>query len=234
MATPAAVALQAGVAVPEALVLGLPETAEGGISPRAARSLADYAKRADAMLLGPGMVDEWAIERLMLRLLPEVRETAVVLDAGALAPLARAPHLLRAFGGRAVITPHAGEMASFLGVEKEEVERDPIETARRAANELGAVVVLKGAETTIAEPEGALWRYSEGRVGLATSGSGDVLAGLVAGLLARGALPLVAAAWGVYLHGGAGNALTRRVGPLGFLARELAAEVPPLMARLAK
>jgi len=141
--------------------------------------------------------------------------------------------LLHRLGGRAVITPHAGEMAAVMGMEKEEVEADPLAVARRAAEELGAAVALKGPDTVIAAPDGRAYRYSGGRVGLATSGSGDVLAGLIAGLLARGAEPVAAAACGVWLHGEAGNALARRVGPIGFLARELPAEVPRLLARMA-
>jgi hydroxyethylthiazole kinase-like uncharacterized protein yjeF len=131
-----------------------------------------------------------------------------------------------------VITPHAGEMATILGMDKGEVERDPLAIARRAADELGAVVALKGPETFIASPEGEAYCYSSGNVGLATSGSGDVLAGIVGGLLARGADPLRAAAWAVYLHGEAGNALAATMGRIGFLARELADEIPPILQRL--
>jgi NAD(P)H-hydrate repair Nnr-like enzyme with NAD(P)H-hydrate dehydratase domain len=91
------------------------------------------------------------------------------------------------------------------------------------------VIALKGATTYVAGPDGEAYRYERGAVGLATSGSGDVLAGLVAGLLARGADALRAAAWGVYLHGEAGNALAAARGRIGYLARELSAEVPWLM-----
>ena len=131
-----------------------------------------------------------------------------------------------------MLTPHAGEMAALLDVEKEAIENEPAEFARHAANRFGAVVVLKGAESWIATPEGATYRYAGGNVGLATSGSGDTLAGIVAGLAARGAPPLHAVVWAVYLHGSAGRALAKRVGPLGFLARELLAELPPLLRRL--
>lgn len=84
----------------------------------------------------------------------------------------------------------------------------------------------------IVTPQGEAWSFDGGNVGLATSGSGDTLAGIVAGLLARGATPLQAALWGVYLHGEAGNRLARLHGPLGFLARELLAQVPRIMADL--
>jgi NAD(P)H-hydrate repair Nnr-like enzyme with NAD(P)H-hydrate dehydratase domain len=94
-------------------------------------------------------------------------------------------------------------------------------------------VILKGAVTHIAAPSGETYRNSQaGNVGLATSGSGDALAGIIAGLAARGADPLQAAVWGVYLHGSAGDRLARRGGPLGYLPRELLAEVPALLAEL--
>jgi len=234
LATTEPVALHVGVALPEALVLGVAEGPGGGIAADGVATIGEYAERADCVLIGPGLVDERAIAALLAALLPRVSRGSVVLDAGALAPLARDPGVLRRLRGRAAITPHAGEMATILGIEKAEVERDPATAARAAADALGAVVALKGPVTHIASPDGAFLRYDRGRVGLATSGSGDTLAGLVAGLIARGATPLVATAWGVFLHGEAGNVLSRRIGRVGYLARELLDEVPAIMARLAK
>jgi ADP-dependent NAD(P)H-hydrate dehydratase len=164
--------------------------------------------------------------------LERIERPAVVLDAGALAALRRDPRALMRLKGRAVITPHAGEMAQLLDVGRDEVEADPLAAARRAVEAFGAVVALKGAETVICAPDGSALRYTRGGVGLGTSGSGDVLGGLIAGLLARGAEPMRAAAWGVFLHGEAGNALARRHGAVGFLARELAAEVPRIIRRV--
>ena len=234
LATVDSVALHVGVAVPEALVLGVAEDEDGGIGADGVDRIAKYAERADCVLIGPGLVGERAIARLLAGLLPRVGRGSVVLDAGALAPLGDDPSVLHDLGGRAVITPHAGEMAALIGVEKADVERDPARAARSAAESLGAVVALKGPITYIADPAGEMSRYDGGRVGLATSGSGDTLAGVVAGLLARGASPLEAAAWGVFLHGEAGNVLSRRIGRVGYLARELLDEIPRIMARLAK
>jgi NAD(P)H-hydrate repair Nnr-like enzyme with NAD(P)H-hydrate dehydratase domain len=106
--------------------------------------------------------------------------------------------------------------------------------ARRAALEFRCVVALKGRETFIASPDGRAYVNRAGTIGLATSGSGDVLAGLIAGLVARGAEPLRAAAWGVYTHALAGERLSSRYGPLGLLARELPAEIPGVMHELSK
>ena len=120
----------------------------------------------------------------------------------------------------------------MIGADRASILRSPQAYAQQGAERWRAVVALKGARTYIATADGPAYCFSDGSVGLATSGSGDTLAGLVAGLVARGARPLQAAAWAVYLHGTAGARLATRMGPLGFLARELLAEVPPLMADL--
>lgn len=123
-------------------------------------------------------------------------------------------------------------MAGLLQIDKQEILEDPVRCARQAAATYKAVVALKGAQTYIAAPDGEVYRNMQGNVGLATSGSGDALAGIVGGLAARGCSPLEAAVWGVFLHARAGDRLAKRIGTLGFLARELLAEVPPLMREL--
>ncbi|HET7233317.1 MAG TPA: NAD(P)H-hydrate dehydratase [Longimicrobium sp.] len=232
LATAHSIAVALGIAIPEARVFGMAETKQGAIDPATGDEIVRLASGTDAFVLGPGMLDEASATAITRAVLAGVDGPAVALDAGAFPYLAGNPDALLRLEGRVVITPHAGEMAMLLGMEKSVIERDPLSTARRAARDLGAVVALKGPETFIAGPDGGAYRYTSGGVGLATSGSGDVLAGIVGGLLARGADPLTAAAWAVYLHGEAGNALAAASGRIGFLARELAAEVPPLMERL--
>ncbi len=231
IATCRSIAPQLGLAVPEALVIGLPETEQGGIAGAAAEVLARRAARANAILVGPGMMEPEETEALVAGLLEAAGdETSFVLDAGALRGLGDHPERLHRHGGRAVITPHAGEMASLLGISREAVAADPLGIAKQAASRLRCVVALKGGVTHVVSPEGEAWLFQEGTVGLATSGSGDTLAGVIVGLLARGTPALLAAMWGVYLHGEAGNRLMRRHGGIGFLARELLAEIPAIMA----
>jgi ADP-dependent NAD(P)H-hydrate dehydratase len=234
LATVERVAPQLGVAVPEARAIGLPEGEDGAIAASSVARLLPLCDAADALLIGPGMAHPGETERLTTGILRELGERpALVLDAGALACARVEPELVRRRRDRTVLTPHAGEMARMLEVSRETVARDAPGLARRAADRLHAVVALKGAETWIAAPGGALHLHRAGCVGLATSGSGDALAGLVAGLLARGAPPLAATLWAVWLHGAAGRALSRRFGPVGFLARELLDEIPRLMNGLA-
>jgi ADP-dependent NAD(P)H-hydrate dehydratase len=227
IATGRSIALMVGVAVPEARVFGLPETSTGGIDPSAAEDLVERANQVQATLIGPGMTDEATVSALLDRLMPQLKQTTLVLDATALLGGVRN---LAAYAGQVILTPNVDEMAQIADMAEAAVQADPQGAVCRAAASLGAVVTLKDAETYIAAPDGPLYQYRSGNVGLATSGSGDILAGVIAGLAARGASPVQAAVWGVYLHGEAGNRLARRLGRLGFLARELLAEIPLVMA----
>lgn len=227
LATVASAAIALGVTFPEAAVLALPER-EGEIDDAAA--LADPIGRSDAVIVGPGMMDQAPAERLIRALAGlEAPDCAVVLDAAAVACAGSLTALLACWHGRLVLTPHVGEAASLLDREAEAIARDPADAARTAAARFGAVAVMKGEATVIADADGALLRYPGGGPGLGTGGSGDVLAGIIGGLLARGADPLVAAGWGVWLHGEAGRRLAREVGTVGFLAREILPILPGLM-----
>ncbi|MCO6419494.1 NAD(P)H-hydrate dehydratase [Siccirubricoccus sp. KC 17139] len=235
IATCRSTAPQLAVAVPEARVLRLEETPPGGISPAEAPRLAEAADRCDAVLIGPGMMDGEAAAALTAGVLEraEPARGGFVLDAMALHRLGACREVLRNHAGRIVLTPHAGEMAALLGIGRDTVLGDPLAAARQAAAALQAIVAMKGGCTFVVTPQGRAWLYDGGNVGLATSGSGDTLAGVIAGLLARGASPVEAAIWGVYLHGEAGVRLARKRGPVGFLARELLAEIPAIMAATA-
>ena len=109
---------------------------------------------------------------------------------------------------------------------------DPLRTALRLVDELGVVVALKGPTTYTCTPDGRAFADPAGNVGLGTSGSGDVVAGAIGGLAARGADPLQAAVFGIHVHAVAGDRLAERVGPLGYLARELSAEFPEILRDL--
>lgn len=234
IATCRSIAQAIAVIVPEARVIPLPETKAGAIAHSAAGKIIEHARSAQAVLFGPGVMGEDATVRLLKSILPEVSGVPLVLDAGALVCVERDEECLHPLKGEVILTPHAGEMSRMLGAEKEEVEREAMGTAQRTARLLRAVVALKGARTYISAPTGETYCNRTGNVGLATSGSGDTLSGIITGLTARGATPLQAAVWGVHLHGRAGDRLARRVGPLGFLARELLDEVPSLMAQLSR
>jgi ADP-dependent NAD(P)H-hydrate dehydratase len=227
IATTATAQAAMAIAVPEAKVSRVVEDATGNLL-RLHRNLVGELASSDAILVGPGLEAGNASMRLAGQV-SRLCRCALVFDAGALEGFLS----LAATQSQRVITPHFGEMARLLGLPLAEIESGAAEIALEVARKSGAVVVLKSARTFVADPGGECWVHLQGSVGLGTSGSGDVLAGLIAGLLARGASSTQAAAWAVRLHGKAGEQLSSRCGPVGFLAREIAPEVPRLMAELA-
>ena len=231
LAGPRSTASSLGVALPEARVFSLPETGDGFLDRKSAGRAVECAHGADAILVGPGMLNEDAIRSFMDEIIRRIADKPIVIDALALSAL-RGGRYRFTEDAQAVLTPNVGEMAKITGDTLSTIEADPRGVALTVARDLNAVVVLKGADTIIATPYGEVFRYTEGDIGLATSGSGDVLAGAIVGFLARGATLDQAAVWAVYLHGAAGNRLKRRIGPLGFLARELSDEIAPLMNAL--
>jgi hydroxyethylthiazole kinase-like uncharacterized protein yjeF len=211
------------------MVLGFSENSQGEIKQSNAQDIVALAQDADAVVVGPGMMDEDALRPFVTLLLATPTKARLVLDAAAFTCLSDPLLDSRQDMQGAIVTPHAGEMARFLGLDREAVERNPLEAARRVAASVGCIVVMKGAETFIVGKE--VWRSCFGSIALATSGSGDVLAGVLGGILARGANPTLAALWAVFLHGEAGKRLGLRHGNVGALARELPAEIPRLMSR---
>jgi ADP-dependent NAD(P)H-hydrate dehydratase len=229
VATVASVAPHLALAIPEARVIPLAETADGEIDPGCASCLIKEVGHADAVLLGPGMADEAGARALSLALLEMESDATFVFDAAALTGLRDELETLRACGRGFAITPHPSEMATFLGIHKDIVVADPESAGLQAAAAVGGTVAMKGPQTFICSPDGESWFCEGGGIGMATSGSGDVLAGLIAGLAARGATPLLAVQWGVFAHAEAGRRLGQRIGTVGFLARELAGEVPTIL-----
>jgi hydroxyethylthiazole kinase-like uncharacterized protein yjeF len=234
IATGASVAQLVALALPEARVIGLAETEQGGFTAEAVAKLDPLADKVNAILIGPGMQDEAATALLVRALLPRLdgSDTSVVLDACAMG-VVLGDEAFR-FGQPVIVTPHAGEMAHLTGASKEEIGAEPEHHAVQAARRWNAVVALKGARTLVVAPEGERWQHEGGNVGLAISGSGDALAGIIAGLAARGASLTQAACWGVALHARAGELLAERLGVLGYLAREIPAEIPALMESFAR
>lgn len=155
----------------------------------------------------------------------------LVLDAALLHSLQPLDENSRTAGKRPILLPHSGELASLLDCEEGEVEADPICSGLRAAQLYRSNVLVKGIVSHVVTPDEKVWTYKGGAPGLGVSGSGDTLAGIVGGLLARGADPLAALLWGVWLHGEAGASLAKKVGPIGFLARQIPDELPALLPR---
>jgi ADP-dependent NAD(P)H-hydrate dehydratase len=226
IATVDSIAVQIGVAMPEAMVVGLPEDDQGGFAPGAEEQLAKQAERVDAVVAGPGMARGdacQAIAKALVAASPQLALDAALLHALEPVRVGRST--------RPILLPHSGELASLLDCGEEEIERDPVGCGRRAAELYCSLVLVKGPTSHVVTPAGEVWTHEGFTPGLGVSGSGDVLAGIVGGLLARGAEPLSALLWAVWLHGEAGAALAKKAGPIGFLAREIPGEVPALLPR---
>ena len=219
------------VALPEMMVRGVSETDAGELTLEAADAVRELAPECEAVLIGPGLGDVEVARELTARVLPDL-DTMVVLDALALSAVTEDPSCLHHLKGRAALTPNLHELALTLGWEDAKVEDDPREAALRLAARTGACVSAGGPVAWTAHPDGRSWRGSVGGPGLGTSGSGDVKAGVVTGLVGRGVEPCQALVWGSHLHGSAGDRLTAELGPTGFLARELAVRIPQILAEL--
>jgi hydroxyethylthiazole kinase-like uncharacterized protein yjeF len=228
------------VAVPEAGVVALPATEDGSLGEAAVQAATELVEGADAVVIGPGMAGPDHARDLVSALLPAIGpDTTLVLDALGLTCGALDATTGRRLGGRVIVTPNRAEADRLLGDapdggDRREQDGEPsgdLRATRRLTELTGAVVALR---STVVSPEGAAWVDGSGNAGLGTSGSGDVLAGAIAGLAARGASPDQATVWGVHLHAEAGERLAVRVGALGFLARELLDELPGVLDQLSR
>ncbi len=227
--TAESVAVGLAIAMPEAGVTGLPETCSGAVRGEGVGVLADTVAFTDGLLVGPGLDDTEEICTALEELAGALGEqTTVVLDAYALGALGQLGRL-EALSGRLVLTPNPGEVKRLLDEDIGSSPEELTEAAGRIARLYGAVVTCQG---VVVDGEGNRWQTSTGHGGLATSGSGDVLAGCVTGLVARGAAVAQAACWGTHLHAVAGDRLAARIGPTGFLARELLDELPMVLTEL--
>ena len=230
VATAEGVAVPLAVALPVCGTLPLPQDEKGVITgEQVVTLLEDEIARADAVLVGPGLLGREQSVRLLTAIagaLPE--ELPVVLDAAAVTAL---PDLDRAsaeaLGGRLVLTPNVHELAGLLEVD--EVGEDEVPGAALGLSDRLDAVVGCGPWVAV---DGGLWKVSTGDTGLGTSGSGDVLAGALVGLVGRGASPLQATVWAKHVHAAAGDVLAARWGRVGYLADEIAPELPLVMRSL--
>jgi NAD(P)H-hydrate epimerase len=215
----------------EVMTLPVDDTPGGTLAYRARKPILDFVTGADSVALGPGVSTDPDTVKLIRYILPRLGKPCV-LDADGINAFAGRPERLKNIGFPLIITPHAGEAARLFKTDKAEILAAPLDFARKAARDLGLVMVLKGAPTVTAGPDGDAFINPTGNQGLATAGSGDVLTGIIAGLLAQGVEAMEAAASGVYLHGYVGDMLFREYGYFGFLAGEMADAIPEAMATM--
>ena len=212
----------------EVMATPVPEVAPGAVGHAAYDSVLRQMSAAEAGVVGPGLGRDTSTWRLILDLALHAT-CPLVLDADALNALADAARKKTRIGKNRVLTPHPGEMARLLGKTTEAVNADRPAAARKAAKDWGAVVVLKGARTVVAHPDGRISEDPHEVPALASGGTGDVLAGVIGALIAQGSDPFAAAVTGVYIHAAAGRRISQRLGDSGLLASDLLPEIPLVM-----
>jgi ADP-dependent NAD(P)H-hydrate dehydratase / NAD(P)H-hydrate epimerase len=218
-------AIVAGGGTPELMTVALPER-EGALTVEGVAQVLEAGGRGGALALGPGLGRSEGAFAFARRLAQEA-EIPMVLDADGLNAHGGRLQELRARRAQTVLTPHAGELGRLLEIDSAEVEGARLEHVRRAAEMAGAVVLLKGDDTLIADPEGIVAVSPGGSPALATAGTGDVLTGVIAALLAQGLEPFRAAATGVWLHAEAGRIAARRLGAAeGVIASDVIEALP--------
>ena len=212
----------------------LPESEKGTLSDKASAAILSILPYYRVMLMGCGLGQHEHTKEFVKHVLLNLPEKppVLVLDADALNVLSESHGWWKKLPPGTIVTPHAGEMARLLGISIEEVQANRLDTARKAASDWHKIVVLKGAFTVIAEPEGRARISGAANAGLASAGTGDVLAGAIAGLATQGMHLFDAAALGVYLHAGAGEWVRDEIGDTGMLASDLLPVLPKVIKKL--
>ena len=233
LATPGSVYKIAASKLTEVIHFPLPEDEEGRIHPDAAGLILNSLHRYDALLVGCGLGwSQGTVEFMERLLLTDGPATPVVIDADGLNSLSALPQWWRRLAGPAAVTPHPGEMATLAGISASQVQEDRAGNARRWAAHWNVDLTLKGAYTVIARPDGLVRISPFANPGLASGGTGDVLSGVIAGLMAQGLSTGDAGCCGVYLHGLAAEAVRETLGETGPVASDLAGELPVVINRL--
>jgi NAD(P)H-hydrate epimerase len=219
----------------EVMATPVEEVAPGAVGQSAEAEIMRYLQTSSVGLVGPGLGGDPSTWRLVLDLVANVQQP-LVLDADGLNALADSRDALPRVASRGprVLTPHPGEMARLVDRRTAEVQAERVRWATTAARGWGAVVVLKGSHTVVAAPDGRLSEDPHEVPALATGGTGDVLAGVIAGLIAQGSEPFEAAVTGVYVHAEAGRRVASRLGDAGLLASDLLPELPLAMQAMRK
>ena len=231
LATPKHLNLILESLLPEVMTLPLPETEAGSLALSATSAILEFAEKTKSVLaIGPGLSQHPETVSLVHQLIRENREKELglrmVIDADGLNALAQDRDIFSLLDRETVLTPHPGEMARLTGASVSTLEKDRIHTAQQFASEHSLTLVFKGAPTVSADANGDAWINSTGNPGMATGGMGDVLTGVIAGLMAQGIASETAAALGVYLHGLAGDIATEALGMHGLIASDVLKTVP--------
>jgi len=219
--------------VREVMTLPLSETEDGLLHESSEQTILAFLKNKKCLAIGPGLGTALRTRTLFFKILQNLKIPAVI-DADGITMMAENKNILNSLKLPVILTPHPGEMARLMNVTPSEIQKDRIAAARAFALEYHVHLVLKGAGTVIAHPDGTVYINPTGNPGMASSGMGDVLTGMIAGLLTQGYSPEAATYLGVWLHGSAADSLIQKKGVIGFLASDVMEEIPAQISLLEK
>jgi len=215
----------------EVMTLPLPQSKDKTLCKEGFEKIKDFSQKCKAMAIGPGISSTKQTKELISTIIDQL-DVPLVIDADGINVLAGELSLLRKYKASLIITPHPGEMSRLVGASVEEIQKDRIGSTIALARSIGAIVVLKGARTVIASKEGNSWVNLTGNPGMATGGSGDILTGIIGGLLTQKLSCLEAAKTGVYLHGYAADLAAQKKGEISLIASDTLETIPEAIRRI--
>jgi NAD(P)H-hydrate epimerase len=225
MAVPESVNRTIESCVTEAMTCPLPETSKKIIKIEAFNIIKKFLKGKNCIAAGPGLGTENNVKKLIYKLIEEA-EVPMVIDADALNAVSENPEILKKAKAPLILTPHPKEMARLIKKDVRHVCEKKIDTAKKFAEKYNVILILKGAGTVIAMPDGSVFINSTGNQGMASGGTGDVLTGIIAGFVSQGYAPAISAIIGVYMHGAAGDAAADKKGFAGLIASDIIDALP--------
>ena len=209
----------------EVMTLSLAETKDKTLSLKAEQMILKKANSSDVAVIGPGLSQNTETRKLIRKLVVKIKKP-MILDADALNAISKKTEILKKIKTKYIVTPHPGEMARLTNKSLNYIKNNRLVVAKKFSHDYNAVVVLKGAGTIVAEPGGKYYVNTTGNPGMATAGSGDVLAGIIAGFLGQGLGEFDAARTGVYAHGLAGDLAAEDKGETGLIAGDILEKIP--------
>lgn len=220
LALPKSIQLYVDVVLREVITYAVPEDSLIQISKNAGSAILKNAARSDVMVVGPGIKNSPILKQLIKWGKP------ILIDADGLNSIAANPRIIKQFKGPVIITPHPGELARLLNCEIKDIQKNRVQAAQNAAGKWGVICVLKGAGTVVACSNKKTYVNKTGNPGMATAGSGDVLAGMIAAFISQRVSAFEAAILGVYLHGLAGDIALKSTGIHGLIASDIIEHIP--------
>ena len=228
---PQSIQAAANTIMPEIMTKGYFDNNEGFYKKECIYDMLESINSSASLVIGPGISEDEDIKEIIVEIVKNCR-IPMVIDADGLNSLAKEKNVLKEKKSSIIVTPHPGEMARLIGTTTDEIQRNRVKYASKFSSEFGVITVLKGFRTVIALPDGSVFINPTGNPGMATAGTGDVLAGLIGGLISQGIPAEKAAVAGVYIHGAAGDMAIDEIGEAGLVATDIIKFIPKILKNI--